>query len=89
LLYAAWNGHVSAVRTFMDKGADVNARNQEGWTPLMCAASKGHVAAAQALLSRGAEAQAKNKEGETARQLAARRDYDDVIKLLQPDEFEE
>jgi general secretion pathway protein A len=89
LMYAAWNGHVSAVRTFMDKGADVNARNQEGWTPLMCAASKGHVAAAQALLSRGAEAQAKNKEGETARQLAARRDYDDVIKLLQPDEFEE
>lgn len=84
LMYAAWNGHTTAVRLLVDKGAEVNAQNQEGWTPLMCAAWKGNSTAVQTLLSRGASAQAKNKDGETALQLAARREYVEILQLLQP-----
>ena len=53
-------------KTIPDTGADVNARDNYGETPLHRAAYKGHVAAVRALMSGGANVNAKNKEGRTS-----------------------
>ena len=40
------NGHVDAARLLLDKGAEVNKAEEDGWTPLLIACYKGHVDAA-------------------------------------------
>jgi uncharacterized protein len=39
LMTACNRGHVDVVRSLLDKGADVNAKDWEGWTALMAAAA--------------------------------------------------
>eukprot|EP00959_Pyramimonas_sp_CCMP1952_P135689 2838829-Pyramimonas_sp.AAC.1 len=47
-------------------GAEANAANNSGWTPLMFAASGGHLGTLKLLLEEGAAVNAKNKYGVTA-----------------------
>jgi len=54
LLYAARQGHFDAVRTLLDKGADVNGVSADKTTPLMMAMINGHFDLAMYLLDRGA-----------------------------------
>jgi len=61
------------------KGANVNAAQSAGLTPLHKAAQKGHVEIAQILMKAGADANLKNKEGKTAAELAH---GDSVLKVL-------
>ena len=39
----------------VERGADVNARSNDGWTPLMSAAYEGHVNIAKFLIDKGAD----------------------------------
>jgi uncharacterized protein len=66
----------------LDKGADVNARNGHGGTPLMWAAVYGHEEAAQLLLSRGADASLKDNDGNTAADWAVRNKRAEVVQVL-------
>ncbi|MEW6351608.1 MAG: ankyrin repeat domain-containing protein [Thermodesulfobacteriota bacterium] len=54
LWVAALTGDTQELQRFIDAGADVNARDGQGWTPLMNAAQKGHVEAVKLLLDKGA-----------------------------------
>ena len=54
----------------MAAGAEVMARNKDGWPPLHNAAWWGIPQNVQALLEAGADAQAKDKSGKTLRDLA-------------------
>ncbi len=54
LLYAARQGHIDAVRAFLDKGVDINQLSADKTTPLMMAAINGHFDLAMVLLERGA-----------------------------------
>ena len=54
----------------MAAGAEVMARNKDGWSPLHNAAWWGIPQNVQALLEAGADAQAKDKSGKTLRDLA-------------------
>ncbi|MEW6351666.1 MAG: ankyrin repeat domain-containing protein [Thermodesulfobacteriota bacterium] len=54
LWIAALTGDTQELQRFIDAGADVNARDGQGWTPLMNAAQKGHVEAVKLLLDKGA-----------------------------------
>ena len=47
------------------KGADVNAEDEDGWTPLHGAAGKGHKEIAELLIDKGADVDAKTAKGVT------------------------
>ena len=55
------------IKDLLDKGADINAHNEWGLTPVMLAAQYNHsVAVLNALIAAGANIEARNYLGETA-----------------------
>jgi ankyrin repeat protein len=66
LLTAIRQGDAAAVRSLLDRGADVNARDETGATALMHAALNADVALVQFLLRKGAEVNLRNRAGATA-----------------------
>jgi len=64
-LCAAANRHEAVARQLQDKGADVEAKDSNGRTPLLWAARKVHEAVVRLLLDKGTNAEAKNKVGQT------------------------
>ena len=55
----------------VEAGLDVNAKENNGYTPLMLAAMRGNNEAVRMLLSLGADASLKNNAGQTAAELVA------------------
>lgn len=72
-----------AISTLLAEGADVNACDEQGRTPLMFAAKTKLVSYAKLLLRHGADAAARDNEDKTALDyaIAAKRKW--IIKLLQ------
>ena len=81
-LFADLPGRLGEMRTLLAVGADVNAKNTVGWTPLHLAARIGHTEAARLLLAAGADVNAKDKDGHTPLHGAAENGHTDVVNLL-------
>ena len=75
-------GDVSNVNALISGGADVNARTEDGWTPLMLATIKGYAEVARALLKQGADVNARNKKGWTALMFAVSMGDLDTMRVL-------
>lgn len=73
---------VESVRLLLRKGADVNARQQGGFTPLHGVAAAGHEDLVAVLLEWGAEADARAENGKTPIDLARERGNDKVVEML-------
>jgi uncharacterized protein len=69
-------------RRLIECGADVNARQQSGATPLHAAAMNGDVELARLLLAHGADASAAHDSRKTAADFAADRGHDELARLL-------
>jgi len=54
-MIAANNGHERAVELLLQRGAEVDLQDSDGWTALMCAADNGHERVVELLLRRGAK----------------------------------
>ena len=79
---AARNGHAEVCRLLLEQGADVNATNWLGLTPLFLAAWRGHVEVCRLLLERGANVHAVTRNNDTPLHDAARNGQADVCRLL-------
>ena len=80
LMYAALYGTTADVTALLDRGANPNARDEAGVTPLMLAAVDG--AKVRALIAKGANPNLRSENGRTALHIAAERGALDVAKQL-------
>ena len=66
----------------LEKGADFNAKDNNGATPLHLAAYNGHGEAVDVLLEKGADFNAKNNDGATPLHLAAYNGHGEAVRVL-------
>jgi len=67
--YAAIFGHAAFLRLLADAGANVDARTNASFTPLLCAVQEGHVEVCSLLLALGCDSNASNCLGEVCASL--------------------
>ena len=83
LFRATVEGNTDMVRSLVSSpGADVNATDERGSTPLLEAARFGHEDICRVLIASGANLKAKDKDGKTALMLAVQNNHDDVVRVL-------
>jgi ankyrin repeat protein len=82
LIEAARRGDMRQIEHLLTTGADVNAQNKWGLTPLMAAAHGGHIVAGKLLLEKGADVNTTQHGGWTALMVAAVKGHLDVVNLL-------
>lgn len=81
MLAAAIRGDAPAVKALLDKGVNVNAKDNVGRTALTEAAYFGHTEVAKLLLDRGADVFAKKKDGETPLTMAG--PHKEIAEMIQ------
>jgi ankyrin repeat protein len=79
---AAELGDLDEVQRLVNKGADINAKDDEGATALINACAQGHADVARLLLKNGADVNAENRYAWTALIVAAWKGYPEVVKIL-------
>jgi len=90
LHYAAWDGRVEIVEALLEKGANPNALDNDGFTPLNLAVLSGHLGCVRLLLDHGANIDQRTKRpngyhgrgGGTALRDAVINQYWEIIDLL-------
>ncbi|MCG8340690.1 MAG: ankyrin repeat domain-containing protein [Cytophagales bacterium] len=82
-IVASW-GHLPVVEYLLNRGANVNEKTEGSQrTPLHLAAGMNHVSVVKLLLEREADIEAKTTGDETALDLARKKGYQGVIKIIE------
>jgi ankyrin repeat protein len=79
---AVAGGHDEVAALLIHGGADIDAPQRHGYTPLMGAAQNGMAGTVQLLLARGADPSARNDDVLTAAELAERAGHDEVAATI-------
>ncbi len=66
----------------IEKGADINARNNEGRTPLLYATVTNNTELSRLLIEKGADIHAKDNDGYTPLQIANGNKNMEIMRLL-------
>lgn len=82
LSVASAYGHLWRVKALVDAGADINARDPEGYTALTWAAQHGHTDIADYLMGRYAQVNAVDRGGYTPLMWAAQEGHANVVETL-------
>ena len=80
--FKPYEGQIEMVRFLVEKGAKVDAANQDGATPLIAACDYGLFQLADYLISKGANVNATIKSGQTALYLATFGSHTNIVELL-------
>jgi len=84
---AVAEGNIEAVKQYLNAGRDVNAKDEDSWTPLHFAASDGHKEVVELFIAKGADVNVKSRFGETPLDLAIINNETEIAYLLRkPDE---
>ena len=79
---ASSEGNIPEVKRLLKAGADVNAKDEYGYMPLLFAISNGHVEVVKVLLSAGADVNARHGDGKPPLSYAISKDKAEVVKVL-------
>lgn len=79
---AAEGGNVAVSQVLIDKGCEIEAREEEGRCPLMVAAQYGHLAIVELLMKNNADIDAEEEEGATSLWMAAQEGHASIVKYL-------
>ncbi|XP_068136435.1 kinase D-interacting substrate of 220 kDa isoform X4 [Hyperolius riggenbachi] len=82
LLSYVEEGNIAALKTLLDKGKDVDERNENGQTALMIAAEQGNLEVVQELLRKRANVNLEDVDNWTALISAAKEGHIDIIREL-------
>ena len=75
-------GDVEALRQLLDAGADIDARDHQNQTALMCAVRDGQLEVVRLLVARGADLDHAAKYNLTAVMLAVIRGHAEIVRVL-------
>jgi ankyrin repeat protein len=79
---AAEERDIDTLKSLLERGVDVNARDARNETPLHIAATKGNVDVVRLLVERGAEVDSRDNEGWTPLHLSSRYGHLEVSRVL-------
>ena len=82
LHYSIEDWNTNAILQLLEKGADIDAQDRYGRTPLMAAVSINNLEVAEILLKKGANPNLGDINGVTALRMARNSRHPDMIKLL-------
>lgn len=82
VMAAAFTGAADVVEDLVERGADVDARDESGYTALMYAANAGELPSVECLLDYGADVNARDAEQSTPLMFAAQHGHDEVVRRL-------
>lgn len=82
LLIASYDGDSAGVKNLISRGANVNEKTHEGFTPLMFACQSGYTRIAEMLIQRGAEINAKASGGLSSLILSVLGGYIETAEFL-------
>jgi RNA polymerase primary sigma factor len=83
LRMAVTTGVESALRVHIERGDDLNARDQNGLTPLMLAAARNRPGICKLLLAAGADAELLDRSGRTALNIATSVSAHETVAVLE------
>ena len=66
----------------IEKGSDVDAKDEDGYTALHCAVESGHADVIEFLVKKGADVEARTSKGVTALQIAESLHYAGITRVL-------
>ena len=76
------SGQEAIVRCLIDRGANVNAKKTNGFTPLLAAVQEGHLAVVSILIDKGARLEEKENQDFTALIMASEKGQTAIARLL-------
>ena len=79
---ASQNGHLDVVKHLLEKGVNLNCKDNTGLTPLHHAASEGQGEIVKYLLENGASKLEKDDNGKSALNLAEEKGFADIVNLF-------
>ena len=82
IIEASRRGYLSVVELLLSKGANVNDKNNYGYSSIIEASTHGHVSVVELLLSKGANISDKNNDGFSSIIYASLHGHVSVVELL-------